>query len=202
MSNAARPAASGLTQASVRESLIAATSAAHAALHQAEPFAAIARGTLDLAGYADLLQAFQRFHLALAPLCHAGCVVIAMPDLFPSIAGRMDRLRRDLAHLRVPVENAPSAGPDCATDSFSVGCLYTVAGSALGARVLYRQLQYLLPTTQGREFFGAGPADGAIWHGFCERLEEHGRSGGRLPEIHAGARYAFDLFRTCIEARR
>ncbi|HZH28042.1 MAG TPA: biliverdin-producing heme oxygenase [Azospirillaceae bacterium] len=153
---------------------------------------------MDLVGYVRLLQTLNRFHSAVAPACRAGCVTIGAYDLLRPVDERLDRLRRDLAHLGVVAAPAPTDPVPDGPEGFAAGCLYTVQGSTLGGKVMHGWLQGLLPTAAGREFFQGGPEDGALWRGFCAKLEAYGADRGRLPAIVAGAHSAFTLFRSCL----
>ena len=192
------PLRSDPAEESVRGVLRVATAVEHQALHDAAPFVRMARGDMDLAGYAGLLQALYRFHSAVAPACRAGCVAIGASDLLRPVDERLDRLRRDLAHLGVEAASMPTDPVPEGPEGFAAGCLYTVQGSTLGGKVMHGWLQGLLPTAAGREFLQGGPEDGALWRGFCANLEAYGADRGRLPAIVAGACSAFALFRSCL----
>ncbi len=85
--------------------------------------------------------------------------------------------------------------PDCAAldagDGFCAGVLYTVQGSTLGGKLIYRQLGALLPDDSGRRFFKGSAEDSRNWQALCAALE--GRAAD-LAELKAGALYAFSPF--------
>lgn len=174
--------------AALRFRLRAATDAAHRALHSAAPFARIADGEAALADYRTTLRMLYRYHAGMAPLCAAGAAALHFPDAARIQARRLEALTADLAVLEtntpgdVPVHPVPS-------DDFAVGALYVVLGSALGGKVIHRQLDYLLPGAEGRRFFAGD--DGAVWRDFCRRLDAH---DGDFATLCEGAAWAFAEF--------
>lgn len=175
--------------ATVRGRLRAATADIHEALHHAAPFARIAEGRMDLDGYGALLDFLYRYHAALAPVCAAGAAALGLPELAAAHQHRLTLLRGDLeANARA----APSFIAETPRDpAFNAGCLYTVQGSTLGGKVIFRQLDALLPSSDGRRFFLGTPQDGGAWTALCRALED----GGFAPErLEAGARHAFTRF--------
>jgi len=176
-----------------RAQLQAATREIHEALHGAAPFAAIADGSIDRAGYAVLLAGLHRYHAAMLGPCAAGARVLDAPALNVAQHGRVMALEEDLAFLGARILPAL---PDTVTDgAFAVGCLYTVFGSVLGGKVICRQLATLLPDMQGRSFFAGTPGDGALWRLYCEKPERFA-AGTDLTQIIVGARHAFARFET------
>jgi heme oxygenase len=180
----------------VRDQLRAATMEIHQALHHAAPFAAIAAGTMDKTGYGALLQVLHRYHSHMAPFCDAGARALGAPALAVAHQTRIMTLEADLSHLGLPQQNgtdffpgANDTGRD--TPSFGAGCLYTVQGSTLGGKVIYRQLDDLLPGLEGRRFFRGAPSDAADWQALCAGLE---RSGADLTALTQGAHFAFACF--------
>jgi heme oxygenase len=187
---------------SVRERLRHATSAMHEALHTAAPFVGIGAG--DPAAYGLALTTLLRFHAAMAPFCRAAAGALGFPEIIDHEDQRIAMLRRDLAVLGIAaaLPAAPDGEQHDASAEFAVGCLYTVLGSTLGGKVIDRQLDALLPTAAGREFFRGTPADGILWRLFCARLERYGGDGDRVAGIAAGASFAFARFRQCLEERQ
>lgn len=173
----------------VRDHLRFATVDIHEALHGAEPFARIAQGRMDCAGYGALLVRLHRYHCAMAALCGAGAHALGAPQLAAAHRARVAALQDDLAFLDI----APSGVTEEAADdpAFAIGCLYTVQGSTLGGKVIYRQLDSLLPHADGRRFFAGTAQDGAHWQELCRRLEQQDYP---LVHIEAGARHAFARF--------
>lgn len=174
----------GSRSSTVRAILRHATDAVHERLHQAEPFAAIAYRRLSRAGYAELLGRIAAFHFTI--------------DAEPG-ESRRALLSADLDALAAPPPprlawNAP------ASRAGRLGCAYVVAGSSLGGRVIYRQLDYLFgDSPEGRSFFRGSPADGARWRALCSRLEAEGAVPGAVDRMIAGAEAAFALFERAIE---
>lgn len=173
---------------SVRMQLRAATDDIHQALHRAAPFAAIAEGRETRAGYGGTLQALYRFHAAMHAMCVAGADALAIPALGQAHAARVQALAEDLACLGLAL---PSAAPEGAREgAFCAGLLYTVQGSTLGGKVIFRQLDVLLPDARGRTFFQGAPDDARHWQLLCAALE----SCGDIAALEAGARFGFQRF--------
>jgi heme oxygenase len=174
--------------------LASATADIHEALHGAAPFARIAQGFIDPAGYGALLQLLLRYHSGLAGICEAGARHLDIPQLAAAHRDRIARLEQDLAFLnRLPAAAMQEPARD---EAFSVGCLYTVLGSTLGGKVISRQLEGFLPDGRGRSFFAGSGDDGLYWRLFCERLEERNFP---LAQVEAGARYAFARFAALMD---
>jgi len=173
---------------SVREALRAATAEIHEALHGAEPFARIAEGHMDRAGYAALLRFLFSYHAGMEAACIAGAVRLGAPELGRAQQRRLSALRADLA---VCGSVAPAvAAPAPQAGDFAVGCFYTVLGSTLGGKVIFRQLDALLPGSDGRRFFQGAADDALHWQLLCAALE----SRGDVAALEAGARHGFERF--------
>ena len=173
---------------SVRMQLRATTDEIHQALHRAAPFAAIAEGRETLAGYGETLQALHRFHVGMHDMCVAGAAVLGVDVLGKVHAARVAALAADLAHMRLAV---PAAVPQAAGEgNFCAGLLYTVQGSTLGGKVIFRQLDGLLPGPRGRSFFQGTAEDARHWQMLCAALE--GCEDIAAPT--AGARHGFERF--------
>jgi heme oxygenase len=178
----------------MRQQLRTITAEIHQALHGAEPFARIAAHTMDRKGYAALLCFLFRYHAAMQAACAAGAVRLHAPELADAQQRRLTALRADLAVLgaAVPVLLCDVPGES----DFAVGVLYTVLGSTLGGKVIYRQLDGLLPDDDGRRFFKGAPEDGAHWRLFCTQLEAAGLDEA---QAEAGASFAFARFQSMLE---
>lgn len=178
-----------------RAVLRAATAEVHERLHGARFFDRIAAGTLDIAGYAALLARIRRFHRLTLP---ARAQALALLGLDPGEASRrLALIEADLGHLDVRRDADLGALPPSGDDA-AVGCLYVVEGSALGGKLIHRQLDYLLPGDDGRRFFQGTTEDGARWRRLCDALDRYGLMPGRLPAMIVGAEAAFALFETCL----
>jgi heme oxygenase len=173
---------------SVRMRLRAATEEIHQALHHAAPFAAIAEGRETLAGYGETLRALYRFHAAMHATCVAGAAALDAAVLGEAHGARIEALARDLAQLGLA---RPEAVPEMAGEgAFYAGVLYTVQGSTLGGKVIFRQLDALLPDARGRSFFQGRTEDARHWQMLCAALEACGDVAG----LEAGARHGFECF--------
>ena len=183
----------------VRDKLRAATSEIHEALHRAGPFARIEDGTIGRAGYGALLQMLHRYHHGMEAACVTAADVLDAPQLGLAQRNRVLRLEDDLAVLGLGAQTATSVA---VTDpDFATGCLYTVLGSTLGGKVIFRQLESLLPDGQGGSFFRGTPEDGANWQAFCAALENFAQ-GRSAQDIEAGAQYAFARFQDLLAPAR
>lgn len=180
---------------SVRDQLRAATDGIHQALHRAAPFAAIADGTATLESYGRTLRFLHRFHSSLSPHCARGAKGLGVPGLASAHAQRIAALQIDMACLGMLSDAPDCAAPD-AGDGFCAGVLYTVQGSTLGGKLIYRQLGALLPDDSGRRFFEGSAEDSRNWQSLCAALE--GRAAD-LAEVKAGALYAFSRFRDMLD---
>jgi heme oxygenase len=169
----------------VRSALRDATGAVHERLHHAPPFAAIADQQLDVAGYTKLLARIAAFHLTVSK-------DLELDDTRPRL------LARDLEVLGSPSpERLHWRSPESA--SARLGLAYVVEGSALGGKVIYRQLDYLFGNSaRGRRFFRGSPSDGPRWQTLCRRLEQEGQTPRGLDEMIGGATAAFALFEQLV----
>lgn len=181
----------------VRATLRSSTSSVHERLHQARPFAALAEGRLDRAGYADLLTRLHAFHRAVDPTAASARRALGLADV-PADGTRVARLEADLAHLgATPCRR--TAMPSWEAEE-AIGCLYVVKGSMLGGKLIHRQLDYLFQANEvGRSFFGGSADDGRRWRELCERLETFGATAERLGRMAQGAASAFALFESCLD---
>ena len=174
-------------------SLRSATHATHIRLHGLHQFQAIAEGRLDRAGYADLLRSLHAYHSAIADAAEAGGL-----QHLSSSRHRRCLLEADLATLdAAPAGQRPGLNAPGREALF--GALYVAEGSALGGRVIARQLDYLFDAAEGRTFFkGAGDA-GPHWRAFLRALaNDNGEAA--LPQMIAGAEASFALFERCVTA--
>lgn len=111
---------------------------------------------------------------------------------------RLADLEADLAYWRLAPPATSWAGPDLADSASAVGCLYVLAGSALGGRVIYRQLagSLGLDRDHGARFFhGHGDAAEAMWQEFWA----FALSACPPPAIPLAAAAAAGLFATLLD---
>jgi heme oxygenase len=179
---------------SVRDQLRAATDEIHQALHRATPFAAIADGTATLESYGCTLRFLHRIHSALSAHCLRGANGLGVPQLASAHARRIAMLEIDLACLGVMADAPDDAAPD-AGEAFCAGVLYTVQGSTLGGKLIYRQLDALLPGDSGRNFFKGSAEDSRDWQSLCAALE---RRPEDLADMRTGSLYAFARFQDML----
>lgn len=196
-----RPQRSALPAGFVRKMLQARTAEIHERLHGASSFQAVLGGESDRKAYGRLLQAITSFHWAVDPcltqaLAHLRDKGISLPP-----SGRLSRLEADLAFIGngpVSLQLAPSIQE--ASPAASVGYLYVVEGSALGAKLIASHLDYLFDDDQGRTFFRGDKANGKRWRKVCEGIERVGQTSEDRAALAAGAVTAFALFEHCLEA--
>ena len=180
---------------SVRARLRAATHDIHQALHRAAPFAAIADGVATLESYGATLMFLHRFHSALSPLCKRGAQALGAPQLADAHVRRVAALESDLAYVGLKA-GTPGSSVQVRGDAFCIGALYTVQGSTLGGKLIYRQLDALLPDASGRAFFKGSPEDSRDWQALCAALESY---AGEQAEMETGALQAFGWFQDMSE---
>lgn len=171
-----------------RVALRVATHSLHERLHGAPDFAALAQGTLDIAGYAGLLSR------------QASCY-FAAAKILPLEPGRLELLHSDLATLGAE-QPEPLDWPNPAGPPEALGWRYVVEGSIFGGRVIYRQLDYLFgDRSEGRSFFRGTPQSTARWQALCSEIEQEARSPLRLNRIIEGAIAAFTAFGRILDIR-
>jgi heme oxygenase len=165
-----------------------ATEEVHQRLHEAAPFAAIARQELAKDAYADLLRKIAAFHFAVSP-------ALDLDGARPRL------LARDLQALGAPAP-LPADWHAPQGENARLGCAYVVQGSGLGGKVIYRQLDYLFgASAEGRRFFAGYPTDGARWRSLCDRIERAGEELEALDSMIAGALQAFSFFERLVAPR-
>lgn len=172
-------------QSKALSALRAATGAIHERMHQARPFAALAKGQLSITGYAGLLEKIATFHLTVRPGLDVD-------------EARLALLARDLDALGSPMPCAlPEVSP--ASAAAKLGWVYVVEGSALGGKVIFRQLDYLFGSSpEGRRFFRGSGSTSRRWRALCQELEVRGDQRDGLAELTRGAQQAFALFEEIV----
>jgi heme oxygenase (biliverdin-IX-beta and delta-forming) len=173
-------------------SLRSATHATHIRLHGLAQFQAIAEGRLGRAPYADLLRSLHGYHAAIAQAAEAG----GLRHLSTS-PHRCSLLEADLASL-----GSSPAGERLTWTAPSrealYGALYVAEGSALGGRLIARQLDYLFgDLAEGRTFFRGAGNTGARWRAFLDALAQDCDEAA-MPRMIAGAEAGFALFERCV----
>lgn len=165
--------------------LRAATGAVHERMHQAPAFAAIADEKLGMAGYVQLFERIAAFHMAVGQGLGLD-------------KHRRTLLLRDLKALGSPVPaRVPWTSP--ASGAARLGWVYVAEGSALGGKVIYRQLDYLFGSSpDGRRFFRGSGSDGQRWRSLCQQLELEGHERDGLAEMTCAAQQPFALFEELV----
>lgn len=168
-----------------RVALRDATRSVHERLHVAPPFLALARGQLDIRGYAELLGRMAGYYFAVS-------------EHLPIEPGRLRLLRLDVAAV-----DAPPFAVHCRlmpnSQAEALGWRYVVEGSIFGGRVIHRQLDYLFGREErGRSFFQGTAGGIRHWQALCAELEEAGSTPVALQQMIEGALDAFAVFETMI----
>lgn len=172
-------------------SLRSATHATHIRLHGLPQFQAIAEGKLDRAGYAELLRSLHAYHAAIAEAADAGGLLHLSTS-----PHRRSLLEADLASL----DASPTRGRlrwTAPCRSALYGAVYVAEGSALGGRVIARQLDYLFAAAEGRTFFQGAGDTGPRWRAFLRALAQDCDEAA-MPQMIAGAEASFALFERCV----
>lgn len=176
-----------------RAALREATHATHMRLHELSQFRAIERGRLSRADYAVLLASLHAYHSAIATAAEEGGL-----GTLSNSPKRRAMIEDDLAALGA---RPGGQGPAWAAPTREVlfGALYVAEGSALGGKVIARQLDYLFgDSAAGRGFFRGDGATAPRWRTFLTALERDCDDPATLPDLIAGAEASFALFERCI----
>ena len=184
---------------SARSTLRTRTAGIHEALHVAAPFAAIAGRKATVGSYARLLVALHAFHSSMIAAVDRACRQLDLPELRMACERRRLALASDLGAVGMNTQPADAPVVVPRGTAWAVGCLYTLVGSTLGGKVIYRQLDYLFETSAGREFFAGTPDDGRHWRELCRRLELFAAEQHSLTPMVEGAQFAFEHFASCLE---
>jgi heme oxygenase len=185
------PAASRAASFDPHARLRDATHETHLRLHGLPQFTAIAGRRLSRDGYVELLRALHGYHAAISNAAAGGLAKLS------SSPQRQALLESDLAALgALPHQFHPSwTAPSGAA---LYGALYVAEGSALGGRVIARQLDYLFgDSAEGRRFFRGGTDTGPRWRAFLAVLQRDCDEAA-LPQLVAGAEASFALFERLV----
>lgn len=162
---------------------------------------------LGVVEYADILQRLLachlEFELVLQAFWHRSA---APPEWFvPSIFHRSSDLQADLQALgrsvSIPVDGShavqSSAKLEVSSTAAAVGCMYVLAGSSLGARVIQRRLrEHMGPVVDGALRYFSPPASVTQWswpayrHALNEAIVQPDDEAAAL----SGARTMFSCF--------
>jgi heme oxygenase len=171
-----------------------ATHATHMRLHGLPQFTAIAEGRLDRADYVELLKSLHAYHRTIAGAASRGRLTH-----LSSSPRRMEMLGGDLASLGASPARRERIWPPSSSEAL-LGAIYVAEGSALGGRVIARQLDYLFgEETEGRTFFHGDGETGPHWRAFLAAVKDDCAESG-MPEMVAGAEASFALFEACVAA--
>lgn len=151
-------------QAGLRE----ATRDLHHRLDHSPRLAALVRPGLTVATYGLALQALYAINMPTE--CRIADYIHSRRLSFNFDAHRrMHDLEADLIDLDLAIPHQAWNGPEIDSPGALVGCFYVLAGSTLGGRVIFRQLQTMLPFNQlkGARFFaGHGDQTMSRWQEF------------------------------------
>ena len=187
-------AASRSTLFDAHDFLREATHATHIRLHGLRQFEAIADARLDRASYAELLRSLHAYHAIIANAAEAGGLLHLSTSPL-----RQSLLEADLASLGSAPSHEELSWTTPSREAL-YGALYVAEGSALGGKVIARQLDYLFgDAAEGRTFFRGAGDTGPRWRAFLAALAQAGDEGA-MPQLVAGAEASFALFERCVAA--
>ena len=145
-----------------------ATRALHRRLDHSPRLAPLLRPQLTLAEYSHILKTLYAINLPIELRIADYIAANELPIDYESHR-RMRDLAIDLAYLDLTPPAAAWAGPLINSPGALIGCFYVLAGSSLGGRVIFRQLQISLAVDEqnGAKFFaGHGEQTMDKWHEF------------------------------------
>lgn len=153
--------------------------------------------TITLAEYQQALQALYPINAATEASIGEYIQNRYLPFDFDSWR-RTSELARDLAYYEIQPAATAWPGPTITSDGEVVGCLYVLAGSAIGGRAILKNVNEVLgvtPDTGGRFFHGYGKEFPALWKRFWQAAAEH------CPPDQAAAATgsATDLFQSYLD---
>jgi heme oxygenase len=122
-----------------------------------------------------------------------------------TISRRRDWLASDLRALAIPLPAPQSLGFELPTSGHGFGCLYVLEGSALGGRVISKQVKQTLglgPATGGAYFHGLGRQTARHWSEFLTTLKMIPANSAMGADAEAGAIATFVAFRQAIRLIR
>jgi heme oxygenase (biliverdin-IX-beta and delta-forming) len=164
------PSAPCLTPAALRDELRAATRDMHALLDRHPVLTPLVRPGLTEAQYGLALNALYAFN---QPVEAVLASFVARRGLAFDFAAyqRLPDLAADLQQLGWRLPAPLWSGPRLKSVGDFVGCMYVMAGAALGGQVISRQIQASLgitPNSGGRFFAGCGPSTVERWQDFLD----------------------------------
>lgn len=193
-----------------RRTLQSATRPAHERLHTNAAFAALLRGELTRPAYRKLLAHLLGLH---EPIEERLAQTPADPLLAwrntDVAASRAASIRSDLAALGLGqsvIEAIPRAHaliPPLANPASALGCAWVIEGSALGGRVMSRQVDALLGRQRGEgggSFFAFDPCQPGRWLRCCAAVELCGADPDGLATMTQAAVTTFAAFETWLNA--
>lgn len=185
-----------MTELTITEALKAHSGQTHDALDalvmQMEPFA-------NHDNYRKFLQAQYEFHCAVQPIYHDVDIAKNFDEL--SALSRLDRIKKDMADLKVAPANISVAVPTFNTAE-AVGWLYCVEGSNVGAAILYKEAAKIdLKEDFGASHLAAHP-DGRMphWRHVKAKIDALPLSHEEKLLAMRGADDAFAYFKALIHA--
>lgn len=190
-----------------RAELRARTHDVHQQLHLHSNFVALFDGTIRLPQYTELLQRFHGFYEPLESAIDAALERTSTLSAGFTYAHRTALLERDLANLGFTAGQI-AQNPRCASVAKSVtpdtvaGVLYVIEGSTLGASLIDRAAQKILPdsATHGRNFWAWSRAHNTQrWAAINAYLDHLERSGHPLDAIVFGAQNTFTALANWLE---
>ena len=187
----------------VRSSLRRATEASHARLHEHPAFARLLRAEIAFPEYRALLLRLLGLYLPIEEQ-------LARYAASPAFAWRVEagpddlctaRLRANLLGLGMDdaaIAGAPRADtflPLLGNPAAALGCAWVVEGSALGGRILARQVAVVFgPDAAASSFFAPAPGQSERWQACCAAVEACGADPTHSVAMCAAATATFEAF--------
>ncbi len=178
-----------------------ATRALHHRLDHSPRLAPLVRPGLTLSEYGKCLQALYAINHPIELRIAEYISAHALPIDYEAHR-RIDDLAADLQFLGLPLPAPAWSGPLIDSPGALTGCFYVLAGSTLGGRVIFRQLQAKLAVDaqNGAKFFaGHGEQTMAKWQAFWA-FAAAVCPAGQLPAARESAAGLFDHFLQHLEA--
>ncbi len=194
-----RPRPSNMDRSGVRAAMKLRTDAVHQRLHELDVNRSIMTGTVVIESYRKLLRGFLDFHRLALPILESGYEELAAAGFAGRPNDHVARIKADLTATGGDILEPPSGFAQATCPAEAVGWVWTVEGSALGARLIHRGLDSLFgDANEGRTYFQPNGDSVERWRGFCRSLDEYGNRSGNFDALENGASAAFKCIEQCL----
>jgi heme oxygenase len=186
----------------VRQALKSATASLHDRLHQAALFQDLLNGLLSIDRYQVLLASLHAIYQPLEERLVCALSQSANLGALGTYQRRTPLLARDLADLEsvgpvAVIARTPPRIPDIDRDCQALGALYVIEGSSMGARLMARKLDSLLPQdhARARRYFDVTALQSAQrWAAVCAVIDTFEERSLETQEMIDVACQTFALF--------